>query len=201
MVDIGNPYNRESLLDALEKVNWVVTKIIHDLTLDDYYSRYDKQWSAADTVQHLVKSVKPVTVTLRWPKLVLAMRYGRIDRPSRRYDQIADRYIKTLAKGDMPPDKHAPVLYEIPYTEEEAEKFQKQDLKNWRKATNGFQRTVARWYDFQMDRYQLPHPVLDKVTVREMLMFTIFHTKYHTDSIVKRIRAKAAPAEEQSGDS
>ena len=98
----------------------------------------------------------------------------------------------------MVQDKYAPVLYEVPYTEEEAEKYQKQDLKKWRRAADDFQRVVSKWYDFQMDKYQLPHSVFDKLTVREMVMFTIFHNKLHIESILERINSKAIPTESES---
>jgi len=30
-----------------------------------------------------------------------------------------------------------------------------------------------------VDQYQLPHPVLGKLTIREMLFFTIYHNLRH----------------------
>jgi hypothetical protein len=192
MIQIGNPYSRESLLAAAEKVNWIVTKAVHDLTLDDFYSRYNKQWSVSDTVQHLSKSAQPVTFLLRCPKLYLWIKYGRMDeRPSRRFDQMVALYHKALARG-VPPDKYAPVLYEVPYAEEDAERFQKQDQRKWRRTSSAFQKAASKWDDYQMDRYQLPHPVLGIITAREMIMYTIFHTQQHIESALKRVYENAA---------
>lgn len=196
MIDIGNPYNRESLLHAIEKVNWIITKSIHDLNLDDYYSRYTKQWSTADTVQHLIKSMKPVNAAMRYPKLWLMVRYGTTERPSRRFDAVAGDYVKLLAKGSYE-DKHAPVLYEVPYSEDEAEKFKKKDLRKWRRLSDDFLRIVVRWYDFQLDKYQLPHDVLDLITVRELVMFHVFHNKHHIESTLKRINEHTVVAQQQ----
>ncbi|NBX80802.1 MAG: DinB family protein, partial [Flavobacteriales bacterium] len=36
-----------------------------------------------------------------------------------------------------------------------------------------------------LDKYVLPHPLLGKLTLREMLCFTIYHVKHHVE-IIKR---------------
>jgi DNA-directed RNA polymerase subunit L len=38
---------------------------------------------------------------------------------------------------------------------------------------------LEKWQEVEFDRYQLPHPILGKLTMREMLFFTIYHTLRH----------------------
>ena len=38
---------------------------------------------------------------------------------------------------------------------------------------------AQRWSDADLDSVLLPHPLLGKVTVREMLYFTIHHVQHH----------------------
>ena len=38
---------------------------------------------------------------------------------------------------------------------------------------------VDRWSDEDLDNTLLPHPLLGKLTVREMLFFTIHHVQHH----------------------
>ena len=40
-----------------------------------------------------------------------------------------------------------------------------------------------------LDRYRLPHPLLGKLTVREMLFFTVYHNYHHVRSVADRLAA------------
>ena len=42
---------------------------------------------------------------------------------------------------------------------------------------------MERWKDVDLDRYLLPHPLLGKITLREMLYFTTFHIQHHQQTI------------------
>jgi uncharacterized damage-inducible protein DinB len=42
---------------------------------------------------------------------------------------------------------------------------------------------VGKLTDEQMDGILLPHPLLGKMTIREILFFTIYHTQHHTNSM------------------
>src|SRR5579859_3509649 len=44
-------------------------------------------------------------------------------------------------------------------------------------------RRVATWSEIDLDRYRLPHPLLGKLTVREMLFFTVQHLAHHASKV------------------
>jgi hypothetical protein len=35
------------------------------------------------------------------------------------------------------------------------------------------------WSEDDLDNHRLPHPLLGKLTVREMLFFTLYHIQHH----------------------
>jgi hypothetical protein len=39
----------------------------------------------------------------------------------------------------------------------------------------------------ELDQYILPHPLLGKLTLREMLFFTIYHVKHHENLIINQV--------------
>ena len=46
--------------------------------------------------------------------------------------------------------------------------------------------TVLRnWRDTDLDKYFLPHPLLGKLTIREMLFFTLYHDRHHVNNVRK----------------
>ncbi len=45
---------------------------------------------------------------------------------------------------------------------------------------------IPGWSEAALDRYRLPHPLLGKLTVREMLFFTLYHNAHHLDQVAGR---------------
>jgi hypothetical protein len=46
-------------------------------------------------------------------------------------------------------------------------------------------KAIEKRSEEELDRYILPHPILGKLTLREMLYFTIYHVKHHEKLIEK----------------
>ena len=44
---------------------------------------------------------------------------------------------------------------------------------------------LGNWSEKDLDKYKLPHPLLGKLTVREMLFFTIYHNEHHLKAMLK----------------
>lgn len=45
---------------------------------------------------------------------------------------------------------------------------------------------IKRQSEEELDLYILPHPLLGKLTLREMLFFTIYHNRHHLELLQKR---------------
>jgi hypothetical protein len=54
-------------------------------------------------------------------------------------------------------------------------------------ALGRLEKAIAPWSQTQLDRYLVPHAVLGRLTVREMLMFTLFHFEHHRDTVSRRM--------------
>ncbi len=61
-------------------------------------------------------------------------------------------------------------------------------------AALGLAQGIERWSDAQLDRRCLPHPLLGKLSVREMLFFTLYHNLHHVQVAERRRREAAAIA-------
>lgn len=134
------------------------------------HSRNGK-WSPAQHLAHILKSVRPVALVLLVPRWFLRWRFGRLNRPARSYPELVERYRTRLATGGKASSPYAPppiAAAAVPGI------------------AAGVERTVARlcrrlrgWSDAELDTVLLPHPLLGKVTVREMLYFTMHHVVHH----------------------
>lgn len=145
-----------------------------------FFRRIGASWSPAETVRHLSKSTRPVAKALAMPKLVLRFMFGRARRPSMTYDAFCDRYRQALSEGGQA-GRFAP----SERTESDLEAWRKTIMAEFAQASGALRKSIARWPDRKLDRLLLPHPLLGKLTVREMLFFTLYHQRHHI-AVVKR---------------
>ena len=64
--------------------------------------------------------------------------------------------------------------------------WQQEVLAKWRGAVSGLALRIPRWSEPALDRYRLPHPLLGQLTVREMLLFTVYHNVHHLEQVAGR---------------
>jgi hypothetical protein len=148
-----------------------------------FFRRAGESWSPAETVRHLTKSTRPVAMALKIPKLFLLFRFGPARRQSQTYDGLVQRYQDWLASGgDSGRFAPAPSVS----TDRAAV------MHNAAESTRHFIEQLSRWSEKALDRYQLPHPGLGKLTVREMAMFTVYHHRHHRDIAERRYVATAS---------
>jgi hypothetical protein len=136
------------------------------------------KWSAGQHLDHLVRSIKPVNLALTLPGFILKYKFGTNNRADRTYDELAQRYHEKLQAGGIASGEFVPPPIGIQLKDRTLSTFVKQYEKLGRKAL-----TMS---DSKLDTLLVPHPLLGKVTLREILFFTIFHTQVHLDILKKR---------------
>jgi len=52
-------------------------------------------------------------------------------------------------------------------------------LEQWSKASSELVLVAEKWNESELDGYLLPHPLIGKLTIREMLFFTMYHNLRH----------------------
>jgi hypothetical protein len=57
---------------------------------------------------------------------------------------------------------------------------QKKTENSLEKLVNSLCKSINSYSEEQLDQYILPHPLLGKLTIREMMYFTIYHAQHHT---------------------
>jgi hypothetical protein len=142
-------------------------------------------WSPADNVRHLTKSMRAATQGLRAPRFLLRFAFGRVMSPSRSYATIREIYRARLAQGASA-GRFAPRPRPAP-TDPEAERAR--IMAYHATAVAGLGHAITRWPERALDARQLPHPLLGSLTVREMLLFTVYHNRHHLENVQRRLAA------------
>ncbi len=141
----------------------------------NFYQRKDNKWSIAENCKHLSLSVKPLNTAFSLPNFALLF-FGKLNRPTRNYDEITEKYYQKLAEGAVATPQFVPEKISV--------ENKKADLIQELKKTNEtFLKKMDDFTEEDLDKYLIPHPVLGKLTIREMLYFTICHTLHHHKAI------------------
>ncbi len=129
------------------------------------------KWSAGQNLDHLMRSVRPVNMALGLPRFVLRLLFGKANRESRPYDKLVSKYQDKLAQGGVAPTAFIPPAIPLSARADLINSFTRQKELMLRR--------LQQWNERDLDTYLLPHPLLGKLTLREMLFFTIYHNEHH----------------------
>jgi hypothetical protein len=135
------------------------------------------KWSIAQHQEHLLKSTSPVALAFSMPYFLLNWKFGKANRPSRTYEELQIRYKEKLGAGGVAPSGFLPKERGIADREKLSNKLIQVAEKTSKKL-------IAKT-EADLEKYVLPHPLLGKLTLREIAWFTVFHGELHLESVRK----------------
>ena len=174
--------SRKALCLALEALHAESVAYWDAIPTSEFLTPIGDAWSPAEHVRHLSKSMRAVTRGLRLPTFVVRLSFGGSTGNSRSYDEICDAYREALGSGASA-GAFAPGRRQ-PYSTPEAERAR--IMSRHAEVLQALVGSIGRWSERQLDRCQLPHPLLGPLTVREMLFFTLYHNRHHLDGVRRR---------------
>ena len=168
-----NPHSRDEVRGALEQAEGEWTAYAA-LPLDTFFREpAPGRWSPAVHLRHLTLTHGRVAVGLRTPRPVLRTLFGS-PRTARPYADLREAYRAALAAGGKAPARYVP----RPDAQTGAE-AQARVLSDYAQAARGVRAALALWPEAALDTHALPHDLLGRVSVREMLFFVLYHDHHH----------------------
>ena len=182
MFETGEPYTGVELVAALGRVQEESDAYLRALPPSVFFAPQGPAWSPAEHARHLAKSLRPLTRVLRWPRPVLGVLFGRHRGPGRDFAELRRTYQAALAAGGQA-GRFAPSVQPPP---QDLAAGQDAILSRLGVTVRAVQAAVQHWPEPTLDRYQLPHPLLGRLTVREMLEFSVYHQAHHLRRVAER---------------
>lgn len=136
-----------------------------------YLRAPEGKWNAGQHLSHLVKSAKAIHTGLVLPRFQLKVMFGTANRPSRTYEGLVEKYQTKLAEGYENKNAYMPAEVSISDRKELSDK-----LMSYASLIG---KRVEGYKEDELDIYILPHPLIGKLTIREMAYFTIYHVEHH----------------------
>lgn len=135
------------------------------------------KWTQGQQALHLLQSIKPLNDALSLPKFLLRYKFGKANRPVRDYDIIVKRYHERLKDAEGKTFKGSQNM-KVPNLEDKhyiINRLQTESKK--------LQYKTKKISDKNLDTVVLPHPLMGKMPVREIIMWTAHHVEHHTETL------------------
>jgi uncharacterized damage-inducible protein DinB len=171
--------SKAEIITQLQQAAQELTGYCSAIDSEKFFSPRGEKWSVAENVLHLTASADITRLAYQLPKFIVRLYAGKPNRASRAYDELLSRYKLKLEQGGKASGRYIPKKIKPSNTREKM-------LVTY---TRVMDRLTARidhnWKDEHLDKYLAPHPLLGKITLRELGYFTIFHTYHHLATIKK----------------
>ncbi|MEO5947643.1 MAG: DinB family protein [Chitinophagaceae bacterium] len=172
---------KEEILEHLEKAANDFSAICSAIPDDLFFRQPVEKWSIAQNVSHLITSANMTRLAYRLPKFMVRIYTGKPNRPSRSYDELVAKYKLKLQQGGMASGRFVAKTVDASIGKGKI-------LDSFSKSMEILISTINdKWKDTQFDQYLAPHPLLGKLTLRELCFFTIYHTEHHLTIIKERL--------------
>ena len=181
--DPGTPYAIEHLTRALKRQTRDGTRYLEAMPVPAFFASQGDRWSPAEHIRHLTKSSSPLNLGYRLPRWLLRALYGSSGAPSRTFEALRTDYLAALAAGGKA-GRFAPGPESPPA---DPERRREEILRRWTSTNESLTSAWERWRSRDFDDAWFPHPLLGKLTGREMAIFTVYHTSHHLSLIASRV--------------
>ncbi|WP_412560668.1 DinB family protein [Winogradskyella sp. MIT101101] len=166
--------DKEAIADLIDAKHSDLISWLEQQPNDHWTQGPEGKWTQGQQALHLLQSIKPLNDALSLPKLVLRFKFGKANRPVRDYDAIVKRYQERLedAKGKTfkgSQNMKVPSIADKKYL-----------LNRLQTESKKLQYKTKKISDKNLDTVVLPHPLMGKMPVREIIMWTAHHVEHHT---------------------
>jgi len=135
------------------------------------------KWSVAENIRHMVISTNMTRLAYTLPKFMVKWIGGTPNRTSRSYEELKEKYYKKLSEGGRASGRFVPKPIEVSYGKQKL-------VYSWNASTAKYLAALAaKRTEEDLDNYLARHPLLGRITLRELCYFTIFHTEHHLKTI------------------
>lgn len=137
----------------------------------DFLYSFQNKWSAGQQLEHMVRATSTLGMARLIPKFIIKLLLGSAGRSSASYEELVKNYQAKLANGAKASARYVPGKVNF----NEKDKLITRLMHNASKISA----LTSQYTEVELDRYLLPHPIIGKLTIREMMYFAIYHVEHH----------------------
>lgn len=169
--------HKDEIADLIEQKHQFLIDWLQVQDNEKWTQGPEGKWTSGQQALHLLKCIKPINDVLSMPRFFFKYAFGKIDREGLDYETIVKNYLDILkenkdfthkASRNMKVPKLNDKTYILTRLQVESKKLQYKTRK------------IS---DKNLDTLVLPHPLMGKISIREILMWTAYHVEHHTKQL------------------
>ncbi len=172
---------KEEIIQMLIQNHEAFKLKIETLSDIDFTRSPGSKWSTGQQLDHILKSVAPITKAFSVSPSVLASKYGLSSRPGYNYSDLVSSYQIALKNRPNFPVPERFIPSKIPTENKDS------SLNKLMKLIGKLCTRISQYEENALDSHILLHPLLGELTLREMLYFTAYHVKHHDQQILENL--------------
>lgn len=164
---------QQELIAVFVRNHLEAVQYIDGLSDKQFSYRYQQKWTAGEHLQHILLTILPFPRVFS-SKQFIRDTFGTIDRQAWDYDTVLQNYAQTSLKA---PEAFLP-KDEVRYDQKAT------IIASIQQQLNAINDLLGQYSEEELDNLVLPHPLLGKLTIREMLYLMSYHPLHHQRQIV-----------------
>lgn len=169
---------KAEIINLLEEKHLDLFKWLENEPKENWEKGPKDKWTIGQQVKHLAASLQLLNNALSYPRFFLKYKFGLCNREIRNYETVVKNYHQKLEEN-----KERAKLFnrklKKPILKDREILINKLQIQNKK-----LQYKIRKISDLNLDTLVIPHPLMGKMTIREIIMWTAHHTEHHT-SILK----------------
>lgn len=169
---------KDAIADILEEKHQELLNWLDSQDDEHWETGPSGKWTTGQQALHLLQSIKPLNDAMSMPKFLLKYRFGKANRKVRDFETIVKRYHQRLKEAPNGAVFGPSQNMKVPTLNEKSYILNRLQVENKK-----LQYKTKKWKDRDLDNLILPHPLMGKMPVRELVMWTAHHVEHHTKQL------------------
>jgi len=169
--------DKETIANLLEEKNLALLDWLEHQEPEKWEEGPEGKWTTGQQALHLLQSIKPLNDALSMPKFLLRYKFGKSNREVRDYESIVKKYQERLKDAQGKTFKDSQKM-KVPTFKDKKYILCRLQVENKK-----LQYKTKKISDKNLDTLILPHPLMGKMPVREIIMWTAHHIEHHTRTL------------------
>lgn len=165
---------KDDIVILLVEKQQALNTFLENQDIDKWEVGPKSKWTTGQQALHLLQAYKILNNAMSMPKFLLKYRFGKNNREVRDYDKVTSRYMERLANipegATFGPSRNM----NIPRINDKSYILDRLQVESKK-----LQHKTNKWKDKDLDNLVIPHPLMGKMPVREIVMWTAFHVEHH----------------------
>jgi len=167
--------NKQELIKTFSDNHYTAIAYIQLLPDSHFSFSYNQKWTAGQQLKHILLTLLPFPKILQ-SKDFIFQKFGTLQRTIWDYDTVRNNYLKTSRQA---PSQFLP---------EEIVPAQKEQLiMQTEEVLTRIDQLFALYNEEELDSLVLPHPLLGKLSIREMFYLMSYHPIHHLNQIKENL--------------